>query len=158
MPQDLAALLHRTLPGAVPGAARRMSGGEIPDKPGTGGGTVRPLLPARNWHSSVVIEPNIKVLPVFFCQRLDSFRRGLFVGFLRDFDRIVRDAENVNGSGRDISIIHCESVLCRKRNADQNEQCAEHRESFLEIRAFHVPIPQVEVQINFAAVFDIPIA
>ena len=104
---------------------------------------MRPLLPARDQHSSVAIEPNIKVLPVFFCQRLDSFRGGLFVGFLRDFDRIVRDAENVNGSGRDISTIHCESVLCRKRTADQNAQCAEHRESFLEIANIWVVVANV---------------
>jgi hypothetical protein len=62
---------------------------------------------------------------------------------------------NGNRRGRDISIFHCESILCRKRNADQNEQCAEHREPLLKIRAFHFPSPQVEVQVSFAAVFDI---
>ena len=66
MPQDLAVLSRRALPDAGPGEARRMSGGEIPDKPGTGGGTVQASVAACDQHRIVVVEPDIKVRPDFF--------------------------------------------------------------------------------------------
>ena len=66
MPQDLAVLLRRTSPDADPGEARQMSGGEISDKPGTGGGTVQASVAACDQHRSVVVEPDIKVRPDFF--------------------------------------------------------------------------------------------
>lgn len=117
-------------------------------------GLLSPCVRSRD----VVFEPDIKIQPVFFRQGFGSPGCSLGTGLGSDLYGVVRGVMNGYGRRRDIRRINCERIFSSRRNANQDDQHADQRETFLDVHGFHHQIPLSPGVGGFVAVSDSVIA